>query len=810
MMPRDERFREAARKARVNVLVEAGAGTGKTTLLVDRVIENLLVKNTPWSRMLLVTFMDKAQEEMRQRVQMRLQEAQSDPALSDTDRVRIEALLEGVPDAEITTIHGFCYGILAEFGSDFGIPVGFRVMDAVETDRLWEKTFSSWLSRPDDGSRHDRILTLLAAGIGWSQLVNWARQISRWPTIPELNAEPFDLAQFVHHYALMSHDYHYRALQDANPDDAGVIQITQIVRQFNWLSEMNAAEWPRMLGQWTKGLSPKGNKKNWVHPEWLTEQKEWVALLKSDLATLRRQMSDTYLRDWVNLIGHDFRREWRRVRFDDLALTYDDLLWEAERITRDPAIWSHLNARYDLVTVDEFQDTDGIQATIIRRLVTAPGAQTLMDSDQGRLFLVGDPKQSIYRFRGADVETYAAVRHEVDQSGGSILPITENFRSHPRILDFVNHHFAQCWPTAPDPERPFIPPFIPLHSPFPDDGRLRVSVKRLAVGEPYAVQRHHEAQAIATVIDEAIEEGWPVRTRDGVRPLTYQDVALVVPQRTGLEIYRAALQARHIPVASQSGRAFFQQDEIRGLRHLYHLLAYPEDEVAVAGWLTSAWVGMDPATLVEHRRQNGSWQYLIEAGGHPAVREWWDRLRAWYQKFWRAHPESVLDWATSQSPLIGVLRERGDRKALANLSKMRELCRQLGERWGVFEFEAWLDGQVSDQVPFEEAPIPNVSDAVLMTTVHQAKGLEWPMVIVANWTPSRTGLESGIHYNPRLKRAALNQAPWQSSDWDTLAGEHQVREEAEGDRLLYVALTRARDYLWFFASFLDGVEEFES
>ena len=810
MTPRDERFREAARKASVNVLVEAGAGTGKTTLLVDRVIENLLVKNTPWSRMLLITFMDKAQQEMRQRVQARLQKTQSDPVLSDADRVRIQTLLDGLPDAEITTIHGFCYGILAEFGSDYGIPVGFRVMDAIEADRLWEKTFSSWLSRPDDGSRHDRILSLLSAGIGWSQLVNWARQISRWPTIPKLNAEPFDLAQFVHHYAAMSHDYHHRALQDANPDDAGVIQITEIVRQFNWLFEMDLAEWPRMLAQWTRGLSPKGNKKNWAHPEWLRDQKYWVALLKSDLAGLRRQMSDTYLRDWVDLIGHDFREEWRRVRFDDLALTYDDLLWEAERISRDPAVWSRLYARYDLVAVDEFQDTDGTQAAIIRRLVTAPGGNALMNSDQGRLFLVGDPKQSIYRFRGADVETYTTVRHEVAESGGAILPITENFRSHPRILDFVNHHFAQRWPTAPDPERPYIPPFIPLHSPFPDDGRVRVSVKRLAVGEPYSVQRHHEAEAIGAVIDEAVREGWPVRTTDGVRPLTYQDIALVVPQRTGLEIYRAELQARHIPVASQSGRAFFQQAEIRGLRHLYHLLAYPEDEVAVVGWLASPWVGMDPVTLAGHRLQNGAWQYLVEAGGHPAVREWWGLLRAWHQNFWRAHPESVLDWAMSQSPLIGVLRERSDEKALANLSKMRELCRQLGERWDIFEFEAWLDGQVSDQVPFEEAPVPNVSDAVLMTTVHQAKGLEWPMVIVANWTPSRTGLESGIHYNPRLKRAALNQVPWQSSDWDTLAVDHQAREEAETDRLLYVALTRARDYLWFFASFLDGVEESES
>lgn len=803
MTPKDEAQRQAARRARVNVLVEAGAGTGKTTLLLDRVVDGLISRRIPLSRMLLITFMDKAQEEMRKRLRLRLQAIVDDADTPQAERQLADEALRSLTTADITTIHGFCHRVLAEFGVDHGIPVGFQVLDEVETQRLWTMTFQTWVQNLETNPKGDAVVRLLHAGLTWDQLSSWARQISDWSRVPDVGGSFPDLREFVNAYAASARRYRATALEDADPEDRGRQQIVDIARQFDWIEQVDPSEWPRMLAQWTRGISPKGNKKNWAHPDLLAEQKEWVQSLKEDLAALRQAMADAYLADWVQLVGGEFREVWRQTRFEQLALTYDDLLIEAERISRDPLVWSQLTARYDLVMVDEFQDTDAVQAALIKRLVAPVGSSELSCRDQGRLFLVGDPKQSIYRFRGADVETYAAVRDELSRTGGQVIPISQNFRSHPQILSYVNRLFAARWPDEPDPQRPFIPAFLPLLSVYPEDGQRRVCVERVLPGESARTQRQAEAKSIAEVIRRAVDEGWPVREEsDRVRPLTYRDVALVVPQRTDLGIYRRILREQGIPVSSQSGRGFFQQDEIRGLNLLFRALDDPEEGWAAAGWLLSPWVGLSHAVLAEHRLAGGTWDYRKTGVGHPEVLSWWETLHHWHQQFWRTDAETVLDWALQESALPQVLAEREDWAALANLDQMRRLCRDLGDRWGVFDFTEWFTSQVADEVKFEEAPIPERPSEVSITTAHQSKGLEWPMVIVANWRFTKTSLESGLHYNPRLGLTALHQDPWTSRDWDALDADHRVREEAEADRLLYVALTRARDYLWFYASFL--------
>jgi ATP-dependent helicase/nuclease subunit A len=797
-MPIDQAARDEALEARVNLLIEAGAGTGKTTLLVERVVETVVHRQVPLSRILLITFMDKAQEEMRHRLQARLQERLE--SAQEWARPLLEAALASLPDAHITTIHGYCQRLLREFGSAYGIPLGFQVMDAVDTDRLWEETFRDWVQDPE---REPVVLDLLHAGIGWPHLRRWAKQICEWWDVPDLNADFPNLWGFVAEFRDAAAELAERARLDASPADPGRTQIQDINRQIEWLAEMPRREWPRMLAQWTRGLAPKGNKKNWAHPDWLTEQKEWVQSLREALAQIRQQMADAYLAEWVSLIGREFRPLWRRQRFGALSLTFDDLLIEAERITRRPEVRQALANRFDLVMVDEFQDTDALQAAVIRRLVSPIGEDHLHPHDQGRLFLVGDPKQSIYRFRGADVETYASVRREVEETGGRLIPITQNFRSVPAVLDFVNQLFEARWPLEPNPEVPYIPPFRALDPHFPDDDRTRLRVEQLCPAGSAAEKRRAEAEDIADVIERALGEGWPVRDGRGERPILPEDIALIIPQRTGLDIYRQTLESRHIPVAAQAGRNFFQQDEIRGLFHLFQALANPEDALAAAGWLLSPWVGLTHQELADHRLKGGSWRYGETDHGHPAVLKWWHRLKSWHDKFWRVDAETVLDWAMAASALPAVLERREDRAALANLRQMRELCRDFGDRWGIFEFARWFSGQVLDEVPFDEARVPGRESEVAVSTVHQAKGLEWPFVIVANWKPKRTALDSGIHYNPRLGAVALRQEPWMSREWARLEDDHRRREEAEGDRLLYVALTRARDYLWFYASFLD-------
>lgn len=785
--------RQQAVHSKVNVLVEAGAGTGKTTLIMERVVEAIR-SGIPLSRILMITFMDKAQEEMRSRLKERLD------TLPFTDLRKQKEVL----DSSITTIHGFCRRLLSEFGAGFGIPLQFQVLDAVETDRLWLLAFNEWVS---DSHQEGVILALLHAGIQWPQLVSWGRSVSDWAEVPTLHEEFPQLDQFLSHYGGDVGDYVRRAEIDAEPSDAGVQQIQEIARQFDFIVRMGPDEWPRMIAQWTAGLSPRGNKKNWGHPDWLSEQKVWIQNLRDDVKRLRERMADAYLAQWLELMRESFLPFWRRYRFDALSLTYEDLLVEAERVSRDPLVWEQLSQRYDLVMVDEFQDTDALQAKIIRRLVTPAEVDTLVPHDQGRLFLVGDPKQSIYRFRGADVETYVTVRDEIHRVGGDIIPIWQNFRSNPQILDMVNEIFSKSWPAQVDPERPYIPPFQPLEEAFPRDQMRRVAIEAATAEGSARDRRMDEANRIATLIGEAIGDGWQVRDGQGTRPITYSDVALIVPQRTGIELYRQALAAREIPVAAQSGRGFFLQDEIRGIRHLFRALENPEDASAVVGWLVSPWVALTYQELTQHRLLGGGWDYRQSEVGSPRILSWWKRLSYWHERFFYVDPETVIDWATSESSLGIALRERHDEAGLANLVLMRKLAREFGDKWGMDTFSQWLNQQVLGTAPFDEAKVTSQESEVTISTVHQAKGLEWPMVIVANWVPKKAKLQPGIHYNSRLKTVALRQDPWVSGAYSLLEADHRVREQAEGDRLLYVALTRARDYLWFFNTFIAEDED---
>lgn len=796
----DAQEREQARTAKVNILVEAGAGTGKTTLLVDRVLHAILAQNIPLSRMLLVTFMDKAQEEMRSRVELQLK-ARLQNAEGDSAR-RLQMALRMLPHADVTTIHGFCHRVLTEWGADWGVPFDFRVIDDIEASRLWEESYRDWMETLDEASL-ERVRLLLKGGVGWDDLRVWARNITDWTELPTIHYTWPHVMEFVENFE--SQALQYQALADisASASDAGRQQIADIVREFKNLHRVDPADWPRMLAMWRVSLAPKGNQKNWQAKGQLKAQKLWVQELKGSLEAIRIEQAQAYLGQWVELIWQSFRPFWRKRRFSAQLLTYNDLLVEAERVTRQSEVRRELSKRYDLVMVDEFQDTDPLQAAIIRRLVSP--TDQLSVHDQGRLFLVGDPKQSIYRFRGADVETYQGVREELTGSGGQVLPIVQNFRCHPDILDFVNERFEHLWPREPDSSRPYVPVFRPLFSNFPRDRLKRVHVESLGLGQSADVKRIEEAQAISEVIERAVAEGWPVRQASGDRaPITYRDIALIIPQRTGIDFYRQAMKDRGIPVASQSGRKFFEQDEIRGLSHLFRCLHNPDDEVATVGWLLSPWVSLTHQELAQHRQLGGTFDYRQSTTGLPKVVFWWEKLAHWHRQFWRVDPQTVWDWATSESSLLAVLKERGDSAALANLFQMRDLCRDLGTHWTIFAFSDWLHRQVVDRVPFDEAEITTVDDEVTISTVHQAKGLEWPFVIVANWKPHSLGLGVGVHYNPRLKKAALRQGPWVSRDFPELDTDHSAREAAEAERLLYVALTRPRDYLWFYDSFADG------
>lgn len=761
------------------MLVEAGAGTGKTTLMIDRAFEAIVHGKITMGRMVLITYMEKAAEEITERLALRLHKARE--SAEGPARRRIERALRDLPQARIGTIHGFCRQLLADWAVEAGVPIDFSVADAYQADRLWQDAFHQWLS---NARTMKQILPIWQLGISVKTLKEWARIMTQWAHLPAAPHAPWpNLAD-----AIMTpfepaiHEAWERAQLAATPDDLGYVQARTLAHQFAVMRRMPMTEWGRMMSYWAPTLAAKGNKKNWTHPQWLVEQKQMVSALKEALEQVRGQMADAMLYEWTQLMQNSFLPFWRANHFNRGVLTFDDLLRETQRLLHEREdIAVAVAQTIDLLMVDEFQDTDPVQADMIQRLVES--------GDNVHLLLVGDPKQSIYRFRGADAETYARVRENVD----SVVTIQQNFRSAHDIIQFVNAVFAVRFGDSHAP--PYVPRFVPLVASREPDSLPRVIIDGGPVEGNSAWRRRHEAHLAADMVATAVRQQWVVRSQEGDRPITYQDIVLVMPNRTDLGVFREVFESRGIPLSRQTGRNFFGREEVRGFYNLLAALRDPDDGVHVVGWLTSPWVGLSAQAVAVHRQMAGDVRYDREPqtlGTSAAI--WLSLMERWHKGFVTLHPEEIFQQALEATGFSKVLQARQDLGALANLAKLEDLCRHQGFEWGTVEFTRWLGSKVTDGAPEEEGEIASPEGAVQVSTVHQSKGLEWPMVITCNWSV-RPKRPPAWLTDSQGDQVALGAKPLFSRHWQTLEREWTVREAAERDRLRYVALTRPRDYL---------------
>ncbi|MCY0880753.1 MAG: UvrD-helicase domain-containing protein, partial [Firmicutes bacterium] len=618
------------------------------------------------------------------------------------------------------------------------------------------------------------IEALLQAGVSPAQLRTLANQATRWRDLPGGGpcAVPDDRLAF---YVKEAAEYWQRAQEDASETDAGVAQMRMIFQRLNlW----QALEEPARSGlaMRLEIKRPQGNKKNWRHPQWLTEQKEWIKRLQDDVQEWHSAWSDYLLGQWLEAMRTGFLPAWRAAKEKAGAVTFDDLLNKVAALLRgNPQVVHSLQKEYPLFMVDEFQDTDPVQTEIIFRLAISPEAADWHDAPllPGRLFLVGDPKQSIYRFRGADVETYVEVRNRLIQDGGDLLQITQNFRSHSDIIAFVNQVFAAMWPDAPDMQRPYVPPYAPLipriGTQEPASVPPRVIVDSAFVPEQHAKdRRRQEADMIAFYLRKAWEDQWPIwdKAQEAWRPFRWQDAAVIMPGRTGLDYYQQVLAQYGVPLARESGVQFFLRDEIRGFSALLSGLYDADDVVSIVAWLSSPWVGLTADELAAHAEAGYLFRYDDTASmqADTAVGEHLRKMAQWRRRWWRCTPGDILWEALTSSGLPAALYERGDDAALANVRKLEKLCQNEGSQWGNDAFAVWLRRKVDRQDREEEGELPQEQEAVHFSTVHRAKGLEWPVVVVANWQ-NRSLSVGPMIYDARRRLVGCSVASLQSSRW---------------------------------------------
>ena len=790
--------RRVAGDFRANLVVEAGAGTGKTTLLVERAFRAIAAEGMRADQLVLVTFMERASEEIRERLAQRLQLALGDAEGAAAARIR--AALDHLEQAVITTIHGLGQRILTEFSGAAKVPIGFTVLDGYDRQRLWAECWRAWLTSPRPPETEEVLEALLTAGESLNSLEAMAEEVSEWDEIPSMSAEPAALAPFFAAWRDRFESWLEVSAGAARNGEAdpGRMQVRTIWEHLRWITAMDATTKTRALMTWSLSLHPKGNQKQWHPKKTLKQQKELIQAFREALRELTTGYARWMLARWLLVLADDLIPYWRNYRWQRGALGFDDLLREArDLLRRDLDVRRILYQRWRLILVDEFQDTDPVQSEILFRLAEAPEHRDWRTDPvpPGRLFLVGDVKQSIYRFRGADVETFQSMREKVVQDGGAVLKVEQNFRSDEGILTFVNEFFRSRMPDRPDPERPYLAFYDPLVASRHQGDQPRV-LTRILPGAAGADQRRQmEAEATSEIIARAISQQWPVWDREShqLRPVRYRDIAVLMPNRTGIEWYRDLFQRRGIPLASMGGVGFFHQDEVRGFAALLSLLADPDDEVAWLAFFLSPWVGASHPELEAYRDRNGAFGPGGENAPGP-LGQWYRILSQWLAERDGWLPVDVLDALADISGLLPLLNERGDVQALANLAKLREMARVHGGAWGFGGFEEWLRNRVDAGENESEGVVEDFGDAVQLSTVHQAKGLEWPMCVVTNWHLETRGLPHLLR-DPSGRTAAWRTAKFMTPEYEALADAARQREGAEQLRLLYVAMTRPRDYL---------------
>lgn len=816
MNPAPHSDSDARRRIRTSLdeslIVEASAGTGKTTELVNRIV-SVLERGAEIQRIVAVTFTHKAAGELKLRLREELDKARGrSPA--------IESALQHLEEASIGTIHSFCAQILRERPVEACVDPSFQELNEQESGRLYQQAFRAWLEKRlgEESPGLKRAFARLAWRDSWD------------------DSPPLEQLQWAGRKLIEWRDYTTPWHRDAFARDE---EVDTIVRQVRELADLSSRP-RRVTDSLYKGLAPARWLTGWITHAESTGRRDYDALeslilklgrdLRRDLKKGSGQYGDVAREELVARRDEVLRwiDEFRRRADADLAvalraemiglveeyedrkrragkLDFVDLLLEVRNLVRDRRdVRAYLQKRFTHLFIDEFQDTDPLQAEIL--LLLAADDPDEADWERatpvpGKLFLVGDPKQSIYKFRRADMVLYRDVRQRLTDRGAGFVTLSKSYRAVRNIQQFVNAAFeTEMTGDAESGQADWAP----LEKDR-DDPEGRPSVIVLPVPRPYKSRIAKEAinrslpDAIAAFIRWLVDrKDWGFRARD---------VAVLFRRRTqaGSDLtrdYVRALEARGVPHLVAGSKSFHRREEVETLRTALTAIEWPDDELSVFATLKGSLFAIDDEILLRYRHQHSRLHpfHAPETPDHafvPVV-EALAILKELHRKRNRqpfASTVNALIEATRAH--AGFVLRPGGNQILANVVRLADLARNF-EMSGGISFRGFVE-ELAAQAEKEEASEAPVleedSDGVRLMTVHGAKGLEFPVVILADLTANIAAREPDqfIDSGRRLSATRLLRcAPRELSEHEP---QETARERAEGIRVAYVAATRARDLL---------------
>jgi ATP-dependent helicase/nuclease subunit A len=778
-----ERTRATADFA-TNLVVSAGAGTGKTTLLVTRLVAAIASGHAPLSAIAAITFTEKAAGELRARLAESLRALSLGEAEGQLDR------------ATVTTIHGLCAEILRAYPLESGLAPGFAIDRGMSGRRLAEEEWTPFVAAElgPDGRRPelwDRVLRKFSL----AQLGDIARVLAGGSISDRaLSGEhrPLDLRAAIGPEALRLATEIREAVEETpGLTDAPRAWLAEAERALRVLASDGTAAARSAIAESSRipDAMPGVRTKKVSEPEaaTLTTLSERALPLLRGLAVY----DETVEADLFEALLPFARRLRARQTLSGLV-DFDGLLVRTRDLLRDvPEVRAALKRRYRMILVDEFQDTDPIQYEIVFLLAereddcAADAYETRLAP--GRLFIVGDAKQSIYRFRGADYGAYRrAVRHVLDQ-GGEELTLSSNFRSTGAVLDSVNALFAEprssVWRASP-----YLPPYVAIHAERQGGTAPAVEIwtPNTAADALAETRRRAEGLALAAELSAWAGQGKSCR---------YNDVLVLFRGFSDLAPYLRALREAGVPFVVSGGRTFFERTEIIQAMAVLRAVADPEDPVALVAYRRSPAGGVPDTEL-----------FAGSGAGSPSLAAADDRLAALRAAANRLPVDAAVRHVLEASGLFALSSlsfEAAQR--VANLEKLALAASELsrdGRRTLLETVEGLEEGFESDEAG--DSPLADAAfDAVRVMSIHSAKGLEAPVVILADTAGGRSN-RSATQFSARMTRLAhgefvrLEGPGFRNAAAIAASIDDARHEEAEEVRLLYVALTRARDRLIVF------------
>ena len=822
-----------ARDLDTTLFVEAGAGSGKTRSLVERVIALVASGTVELRAIAAITFTEKAGAELRDRLRKELQEratadVEHDPVVAQ----RCHDALDQLDSAAIGTLHSFAQRILSENPIEAGLPPRVEVLDEVNSSVEFERRWGAFRDQLFEYPELERSLLLLdAAGVKLKALDVLAAAFGdNWDLVDEqvdtTAPEPPPLRERVDVVlAELAGVCKERATCSDSDDllavrleeyEAVIARLATITDEYDLLTAIG----PSGPLRFKMGIGRQGN---W--PD--------VAAVRSrviEAGAAIAHVRDEVTRACARRLGVALRRftlDAANERRGAGRLEFHDLLVMARAVLRDhengPAVRERLHDRYRRLLLDEFQDTDPIQIELAVRIAAADPRSKEAGTARwdavpvtpGQIFVVGDPKQSIYRFRRADIATFLAARDRFATDDGDVVALTTNFRTVAPVIAWVNHVFAAMMTAPPENELPFgsQPDYIALdpRRAAPPEGFPVSVIGRTAHPKKTSADdmRPAEAAEVAATVARAVNEGWSVDDRNrngGWRPARLGDISILVPARTSLPFLQDALDAAHIPYRAESSSLVYATRAVRDLLMVLRAVDDPTNQMHTLAALRTPLLACGDDDLFRFKRERGGhWNYVVDqpdtVPADDPVRAGLEYLASLHdRRHWEAPSELLDHIARDRRALELGFVEGRPRDVWSRLRFVIDQARAWSEatNGNLRQYLRWVELQSAEGARVSESILPETDDdAVRIMTIHAAKGLEFPITIVSGMStaPQRRPALAEVVFPPGGGVGYRFGKHVSTDEYEEQKPIDEQMDYHERMRLLYVACTRARDHL---------------